>query len=617
MKLQYYALLILSILFIGCQDTQLPIPSEKPSEKAPTDVMFMQRAFPSGQLNTTAYREAIAWKKQRNSEAPSAAVWEFTGPTNIGGRITDIEIVSNNPDTYYVGAASGGIFKTTNGGSSWAPIFDDQEMLSIGDITISEANNDIVWVGTGEVNAGGGSLAYDGDGVYQSIDGGLTWQPKGLPDIGSVGKILMDPNDGNTVFVGAMGPLFRDDDNRGVYRTTDGGTTWEQVLFISDVTGVIDMAMHPTNGDILYAATWERIRRPEFRQYGGATSGIYRSVNGGDSWTELNNGLPSAPTDKGRISIVVAPSNPDVLYARYANAAGSIEGVYRSSNGGDSWTEVNSSQLTSVGFHWWFRGIYVDPSDEDVLYNVDFVVEKSTDGGNNWNTSFPGVHVDQHALAFHPTNSNIVLLGNDGGFYKSLNGGASWTKDETLPITQFYRFHVDAQNSDKRYGGAQDNSTMRTTSGSLGDWNIITGGDGFQPLVDPTNTNIIYALSQYGGLVKSTNNGASFNLVLNGIDGTDRNNWDTPICFDPNNSQTLYFGTNRLYRSTNAANNWTVISPDLTAGPGGGNLTFGTITTIDVSTLESNRIYTGADDGTVFTTPDGGTTWTDISAGLP
>ncbi|MDC7995933.1 T9SS type A sorting domain-containing protein [Altibacter sp. HG106] len=617
MKLQYLTLLLLSIFSLGCQDIQTSKTSGATSEKAPTDVMFMQRAFPSGQLNTSAYREAIAWKKQRNSEAPSAAVWEFTGPTNIGGRITDIEIPSNNPDTYYVGAASGGIFKTTDGGSSWTPIFDDQEMLSIGDITISEANNDIVWVGTGEVNAGGGSLAYDGDGVYQSIDGGLTWQPKGLPDIGSVGKILIDPNDGNTVFVGAMGPLFRDDDNRGVYRTTDGGTTWEQVLFISDVTGVIDMAMHPTHGDILYAATWERIRRPEFRQYGGATSGIYRSLNGGDSWTELTTGLPSAPTDKGRISIVIAPSNPDVLYARYANASGSIEGVYRSSDGGDSWTEVNSSQLTNVGFHWWFRGIYVDPTDEDVLYNVDFVVEKSTDGGNNWTASFPGVHVDQHAMAFHPNNSDIVLLGNDGGFYKSLNGGASWTKDETLPITQFYRFHVDAQNSDKRYGGAQDNSTMRTSSGALGDWNIITGGDGFQPLVDPTDTNVIYALSQYGGLVKSTNNGASFNLVLNGIDGADRNNWDTPICFDPDNSQTLYFGTNRLYRTTNAANNWTVISPDLTNGPGGGNLTFGTLTTIDVSTLDSNRIYTGADDGTVFTTPDGGTTWTDISAGLP
>ncbi|MEL6812926.1 MAG: T9SS type A sorting domain-containing protein, partial [Bacteroidota bacterium] len=511
----------------------------------------------------------------------------------------------------------GGIFKTTDAGATWNPIFDDQQMLSIGDMEISKNDTEVIWVGTGEVNAGGGSLAYDGDGIYKSEDGGITWETKGLPDVGSIGKILIDPSDDNTIFVGAMGPLFRDDTNRGVYRSTDGGDNWSQVLFVSDITGVIDMAIHPSNGDIVYAASWERVRRPEFRDYGGETSRIYRSTNGGDTWSELTSGLPSAASDKGRISIDISQSNPNVLYARYADANGSIQGVYRTANGGDTWTEVNSSQLTNVGFHWWFRGIFVDPTDENTLYNVDFIVEKSTDGGNSWFTAFPNVHVDQHALAFNASVPGEVLLGNDGGFYKSANDGASSVKDNTLPITQFYRFYVDPQNDNKIYGGTQDNNTIRTTTGSPNDWTPIFGGDGFQPLVDASNTNVIYALSQNGNLGKSTNDGGSFSSALNGISGSDRNNWDTPIAMDPQNSDILYYGTQRVYKTTNAAGNWTPVSPDLTNGPGGGNLSFGTIISIDVSAQDSDLVYAGTDDGNVWRTDDGGVNWVNLSASLP
>jgi photosystem II stability/assembly factor-like uncharacterized protein len=611
-------LLFTTFLFsiFSCTNPSEAIKPNTPQEKTPHDFMFMQRAYPTGELKTDAYAKAIEWKKniaQRNQ----AAIWEFSGPLNVGGRITDIEIPIDQGQTYYVGAASGGIFKTTNAGATWNPIFDEQEMLSIGDIEISKNNTDVVWVGTGEVNAGGGSLAYDGSGMYRTADGGLTWESKGLLNVGSISKVLIDPNDDNTLFVGAMGPLFRNDSNRGVYRTTDGGATWEQKLFVSDSTGIIDMAIHPTNSDIVYAASWERIRRPNFRQYGGETSRLYRSLDGGDNWSEMTNGLPSNPSDKGRISIAISQSNPDVLYARYANAIGSIEGVYRTADGGDSWTEVNSSQLTNVGFHWWFRGIVVDPSDENTIYNVDFEVQKSTDGGNNWFTAFPGVHVDQHAMAFNNMVSGNVLLGNDGGLYVSDDDGASSVKDLTLPITQFYRFHVDAQNDSKIYGGAQDNSTSRTTTGGLSDWNIIYGGDGFQPLVDPTNTNVIYALSQNGSLGKSVNNGASFNSATNGISNGDRKNWDTPIAFDPLDSQTLYYGANRLYKTTNAAGSWTAISPDLTDGPYSGNLTFGTIISISVSPIHTELIYVGTDDGKVWVTEDGGATWNDISGILP
>ena len=460
--------------------------------------MFMQRAYPSGQLNTSAFREAVQWKKKNSSQEKAVSeLWEFVGPLNTGGRITDVEIPLNDTNTYYVGTASGGIFKTIDGGATFNPIFDDQEILSIGDMQLSKTNPNTIWVGTGEVNAGGGSLAYDGDGVYRSTDAGMSWEPRGLPNVGSVGKVLIDPNDDNTIFVGAMGPLFKNDPNRGVYKTTDGGASWNQVLFISDKTGVIDMAIHPTNGAIVYAAAWQRERRPNNRIYGGEESGLYKSIDGGLTWTQMTSGLPSQGAQKGRISITISESNPAVLYARYADAIGNIQGVYRSADGGESWETRNSSQLTNVGFHWWFRGIYVDPTNEDIIYNVDFRVQKSTDGGQSWSNSFSNVHVDQHAMAFSPNNPQNILLGNDGGLYESQNGGNTSLKYTTLPITQLYRFHVDAQDDSKIYAGAQDNNTIRTTTGDTDNWNPIYGGDGFQPLVDPNNTNVIYACLLY------------------------------------------------------------------------------------------------------------------------
>jgi len=606
----------LCALFIGCNDTTNV---SKELKKEPFDYMYMQRAYPTGKINSNASRAAIAKKKSMASRSHGfqPAIWEFAGPENIGGRITDIEIPIDQAQVYYLGTASGGIFKTTDGGTSWNPIFDNLESLSIGDIEISKSNTNTIWVGTGEVNAGGGSLAYDGNGIYKSTDGGLNWVNKGLSEVGSISKVLIDPNDENTIYASAMGPLFKNDNNRGIYKSTDNGSTWNQILFVGDFTGVIDMVNHPTNSNILYAASWERIRTPQNRIYGGETSRIYKSTDGGTNWAELTNGLPSLANDKGRISIAMAPSNPEVLYARYADAIGSIKGVYRTSDGGNTWTEVNSSQLTNVGFHWWFRGIYVDPLDENTIYNVDFIVEKSTDGGNSWFEAFPNVHVDQHTLAFNPQNSNEILLGNDGGLYKSNDNGSSSTKYLNLPITQFYRFYVDPQNPNKIYGGSQDNSTIRTTTGNLNDWNIIFGGDGFQPLVSADDTNVIYVLSQRGNLGKSVNNGSSFSNATNGISNSDRNNWDTPITFDPQDSETVYYGTQRLWRTTNGAGNWSPISPDLTNGSGGGNLSFGTITTIDVSPINSNFIVVGTDDSNIWVSQDAGTNWNKVSTTLP
>ncbi len=608
--MNYFASLLLLFMAVSCVDNQKEIASNS-AEEFPSNYMFMQRAYPTGAIKTDAYKTAIQWKKQQQRSAGGS--WEFVGPTNIGGRITDIEIPFDQPSTYFVGAASGGIFKTTDAGASWNSIFDEQQMLSIGDIEISKNNSAIVWVGTGEPNAGGGSLAYDGDGIYKSEDGGTTWEVKGLPDVGSIGKVLIDPNDNNTVFVGAMGPLFKNDNNRGVYKTSDGGATWEQKLFVSDSTGVIDMAMHPSNGNIVYAASWERVRRPERNHYFGETSRIYRTTDGGENWTELTNGLPTTSTNKGRISIDISQSNPNVLYAHFTDPNG-ITGIYKTVDGGDTWATLNAGNVNGASYEWWFGGLFIDPTDENKVFYTGFTNYKTTDGGATWNDTFNNVHVDQHVIAFSPINSEEVLLGNDGGLYTSNNGGSSWTKEETLPITQLYRCYVDPNNEDKIYAGAQDNGTNRTQTGSENDWQSIYGGDGFQPLVDHEDTNTIFAMYQYGNIGKSIDNGINWNGV--NAPGS-RKNWNTPVSFDPNDSQIMYYGANQLYKSINGGINWNAISPDLTNGPGGGNLTYGSLTTVDASAFNADKIVTGSDDGNVYLTVDGGANWTKISESLP
>lgn len=585
----------------------------------PNDYFFRQRAYPSGQINQAAYKTALSYKKlQTQLESRSNNErWEFAGPTNIGGRISDLAISPSDNNTIYVGAASSGIFKTQDGGESWIPIFDEASSLSIGDITLAPSNEQTIYVGTGEPNAGGGSLAYDGLGVYRSKDAGESWENVGLENVGSIGKVSVHPDNEDVVFVAAMGHLFANNTERGVYRTLDGGSTWEQVLFVSDSTGAIDLAIHPENPDIIYAAMWERIRRVNYRQYHGATSGIYRSVDGGDTWEELTNGLPNTPDEKGRIGIDISPSNPDVLYASYTESSGHIQGVYSTTDGGDNWTTKNIIGISSVPFVWWFGNLFVDPTDENTVYYLSFNVHKSVDGGRSWQRIFRGVHVDQHAFCFSSSDPNLVLLGNDGGLYKSTDGGSSNVKINNLPITQFYTCEIDASEPQRLYGGTQDNSTMRTLTGALNDWEIISGGDGFRTLVDPNDNRYVYTESQYGRFMRSTDGGSSFMFAISGIDNQDRKNWNTPVVFDPSNTSTLYLGTNRLYKSTNRSVVWTAISPDLTDGGDDGNLVYGTITAIDVSPVENEVIYVGTDDGNVWVSQNGGDTWESIKNNIP
>ena len=598
--------------------------SEQEKGEIPCDWFFTQRAYPSGKIDHAAYFQAVsealsAREAKRAEKNTSWGSWVFAGPENIGGRINDIEMHASDQQTIFLGTASGGIFRSKDAGATWAPIFDDQPSLSIGDIAIAPSDKNIIYAGTGEPNAGGGSITYDGNGIYRSADGGDTWVHKGLDQGGSTGKVIVHPADPNTVYTAQMGDLFADNSDRGIFKTTDGGNTWQKVLYVSDSTGGIDLVIHPTHPDTLYAALWERVRRNDRRSYGGATSAIYRSYNAGGSWTKLAGGLPSGAT-VGRIGIDISRSSPSTLYAVIADNSGNYLGGYKTSNNGDTWTTTSTGSLNGNfnGVGWWYSKIFVHPANPNKVYTCGLSLYESVNSGSSWSKFTTSMHADQHCLFIHPQNNNLCLLANDGGLYISTNAGVGWSHVNNLPITQFNTCEIDYKNPTHLYGGAQDNHVIRTMTGNLNDWSAITAEDGFIVLVDPTNSNTIYASTQYGALERSTNGGTSTVTILSGITySTDRKNWCTPVVMDPNTPTTLYYGSQRLYKTVDKGTTWTPISTDLTKGNFFASSVYATISAIAVSKSDSKVIYAGTDDAKVWRTTNGGTAWTDISAGLP
>lgn len=609
---------LLLILIVSCKPTP-----EKVERMFPSDYLFSQRSFPSGKIDMKAYRAALQSRtdyqsSNKNFDEP----WTSEGPTNLGGRVVDIEMPYDDRNTIYVGSASGGIFKSSDLGNNWTSIFDHNESLSIGDMAIDKNNSDLIYVGTGESNAGGGSLAYDGNGVYLSDDAGNSWTSIGLENVGSIGRVVIDPQDSEKVFVAAMGTLFANNSERGIYRTEDGGDTWEQVLFLSDSTGGIDLAIHPSDGNIVYAAMWERIRRPHDRAYGGATSGIYKTEDGGDTWNELTIGLPSIPQNKGRIGMAISESDPNILYAYYAQTDGPISGIFRSEDGGETWVSKSIAGVSNVPFIWWFGKIFVNPTDPDDVYVTSLRMHRSRDGGNSWTEVFANAHVDHHALFVHPSDTTIVLNGNDGGIYRNLIALDTLPGDTIIGdyLTgysnfQFYTCEVNPHNPSILLGGAQDNGTL-INDGSADSWRQIYGGDGFRVIVDPEDENRIYAEFHRGNIAYSTDGGNSFMPATTGITGVA--NWNTPIAMDPADSRILYTGRQELFKSTDGAESWLAVSDSLVNpdNPVGVN-TYGTLTTIDVSSYDSQVIYIGTDDGNVWVTQDGGSNYDNISSSLP
>lgn len=590
------------------------------AKRMPSDWFYNQRAYPFGEVDPNdvlrAAEDFRQFKRQAAAKGSSAVTWTQAGPTNIPGRVTDLAHNPLNFNSVYAATAAGGVFHTLNMGATWTPLFDDVGTASIGAIAVDPNNASVIYVGTGEANSSGDS--YEGTGIYKSTDAGANWTHIGLPNSFHIGRIVVDPNNSNRIFVAVLGKLFGANSEKGLYRSLDGGSTWDNILYVSDTTSCVDVALHPSTNTV-FAAMWFRYRGPTERRVGGMTSGIYRSGDGGDNWTLLSGGLPAPADTVGRIGITLDPASQTV-YAIYANHPGYFMGVYRSNDLGTSWTRSIDFALTDIysSFGWYFGNIRTVPGDPNTVYALGVQLFRSDDGGFSWQGADNGTHVDHHAILINSASPTNAYGGNDGGVVHTTSSGASWSQLQNMPNTQFYAITIDPNNPSNLYGGTQDNGTLRTPTGNLNDWQRINGGDGFYVIVDYTNSDIIYAEYQNGWFRKSTNGGANFFTAMNGIDyGGDRHNWNTPFAMDPNDHNVLYYGSNRLYKTTDGTDLWTVTSGDLTNGPGPGNLSFGTITTIDVAPTNSQVVYIGTDDGNVWVTQNGGGSYTSIKAGLP
>lgn len=557
------------------------------------------------------------------------------GPALMSGRIADIAKDPTNPSTWYVAVASGGVWKTTNNATTWEPIFDDYDSYTTGALAIDPLNPSVIWLGTGE-NASQRSAGY-GDGVYKSLDGGASWTNVGLKKSEHIGKILIDPRNSDVVYVASQGPLWAPGGDRGLFKTSDGGKTWKNVLNISENTGITDIAFDPRNPDIMYAASYQRRRHVGILVAGGPESAIYKTTDGGENWKKLTRGIPGG--DKGRIALAVSPQQPDIVYALIA-AAGEQSGFFRSDNQGESWAKQSDYIVVDPQY---YGEIYADPHHFDRVYAVDVLIHVTDDGGKNFRRlNTRNKHVDNHSILFDPQDPDYLLVGCDGGIYETWDQGESWKYVPNLPICQFYRVGIDnAEPFYNVYGGTQDNSTLGGPSRTTNihgirneDWFVTVGGDGFQTRVDPENLDILYPMSQYAGIVRyDKRSGERVDIQPQPEPGEDalRWHWDAPLIISPHAPQRLYFAAQRLYRSDDRGNSWTPISKDLSRGmdrnqrPVMGRVwspeavwknvftsPFGTIVSLSESKLKEGLICVGTDDGLIQITEDGGKTWRKI-----
>lgn len=539
----------------------------------------------------------------------AAASWQSLGP-GLGGRISDIAPDPTRANTIYAGAASGGLWKSTDGGVSFAYSWGRDLPQGVGAVAV--APNGTIYVGTGEGNPGSASYSFPGNGIYKSTDAGATWTALGLTGTDRIGRIAVDPNNSNRVFVAAAGKLYQPGGERGVYRTTDGGATWTQVLAgANTTTGAIDVSINPADSNAIYTAMWDHTRTPAGRVYGGTGSGIHRSTDGGATWTRLAGGLPASSSNLGRMGVAVAKSDPNRMYVIAADTPGNFLGFWTSTDRGVTWTKITSTSSLSSSqssYGWWFGRIFVDPAASQHIWVPGVPMLESSNAGGSWTSNGSSFHVDQHSVAFDPSVTGKVYIGNDGGIYRSTQNGSlggTWTKSQNLSNMQFYSIGVSQQDPTRINGGLQDNGSVRSWAG----WGEYYGGDGLANLIDPTNHLKVYACSQNGNCGRSTNGGNSMSSF--GPTTSSRRNWLTPVALDPTNPAIVYYAGDRVNRSTNSAANFTVISPTLTT------TTWGTVSALGVSKSDARVIYTGTDDGKLWVTRNTGTTWTDITAGLP
>lgn len=593
-------------------------------------------------LNIASAQAQNASDRQKSTEKPletsmmSNLVWRSIGPANMGGRVSDVEGVPGDPNTVYVATGSGGIFKTTNGGANWTPIFDRQSTISVGDIALEPGNPDVIWVGTGESNVRN-SVSF-GDGVYKSTDGGKNWKHLGLENTNTISKIVINPRNPDIVYVAAVGRAWGANEDRGVFMTTDGGKTWTKTLYIDQFHGASDLEIDPQNPNILYAGMWRFERKAWTFTSGSDKGGVFRSLDGGRTWNKIEKGLPKTI---GRIGLAVSLSNPNVVYAMLEAKEGTL---YRSDDKGETFQQVNKNQ-NIVGRGFYYTRVRVDPTNENKVYAVASPLFLSLDGGRNFQRISPNTHIDYHALWIDPLNPKRLWQGQDGGVAVTTDG-KNWEYINNLPIGQFYQ--VFADNREPFYnltGGLQDNGTWtgpsrnREPSGILNDdWRMISFGDGFYAITNQDNPDLFLTESQGGSVVKTDMRNREQQTVVPyfGLGGAAENdkyrfNWNAPLILSPHDKNTVYLGGSVVFKSTDFGKTWTAISPDLTTqnparlkDAGGPVFTentsaeaFETIISISESPLDANMIWAGTDDGNLQLTTDGGKNWTNLSKNVP
>lgn len=568
-----------------------------------------------------------------NAETLQGLALRSIGPALASGRISDFAVDPQNRQRYFVAASSGGVWKTVNAGTTWKPVFDGEGAFSIGAIALDPKNPSVVWVGTGENNSQR-SVGY-GNGVYKSEDGGESWTKVGLEKSEHIGKILIDPRDSKVVWVAAQGPLWAPGGDRGLYKTTDGGRTWQAVLAISENTGASDIAFDPRNPDVVYAASYQRRRHVWTLINGGPESAIHKTTDGGATWTKLKTGLPKE--DMGRIGIAVAPSRPDWVYA-VIETADKGRGFYRSTDRGATWEKRSDY---APGGPQYYNEITVDPLDPERVYSIDVYFKVTDDGGKTFrNLGESSKHVDNHAIWIDPRDTDYYLVGCDGGIYESFDRGQTWNYKSNLPVTQFYRVAVDdARPFYNIYGGTQDNFTLggpsrtRTLHGITNqDWFVTWGGDGFEPAVEPQNPDIVYSQAQYGVLGRfDRRSGEALGIQPQAAPGEPplRFNWDSPLLVSPHAPTRLYFAAQKVFRSDDRGATWKAASGDLTRqidrnqlpvmgkvwGPdavakNASTSLYGNIVSLAESPLQEGLLYAGTDDGLIQVSEDGGQSWT-------
>ena len=584
----------------------------------PAEYLWERWTYPNVSFDEQKYDAVMQDVAQRFANSRSSeASWRVEGPLNIGGRVNCIAINPNNEDEIIIGTSAGGIFKTTDAAESWESSGEVFASMSIGSVAYDPQNTDVIYVGTGDPNIS--STPKTGSGVYKSADGGLSWELLGLAEVGIISKILVHPTNSDMLYVASMGTPYYEDENRGVYRSVDGGLSWEKVLFLSPQAGVSALVFHPDFPDTLFAGGWNRIRNNQVSVTSGPEGRVYRSTDGGDSWEELSNGLPGG--NLVRAALDVSLSEPGVVYASFVDPTSyEIEGVYRSDDFGDSWIEKNSSGLqdTQGGFGWYFGRIVVNPTNADQVSVAGVELHTSNNGGNSWFQSTPDwytyeVHADMHDLVYSPTGK--LWLATDGGLYTGSSNFNNWQYKSYLPISQFYRIDVNPHVPGVYAGGMQDNGTASGSYQNPADWPRLLGGDGFQCLYDWSNPSVFYAMTQNGSIY--VQNGFGFDDFTSGIGG-ERVGWDAPLMMSSHNSQVLYTGTTKVYRASNGPNSfWQSVSDELTGPPNYYPANRHVISALAESPVNADVLYAGTSDGRVWVSQNAGGNWTNITEGLP